>query len=519
VAPESNVISPEPPVAADSLGTLKDRVRGGMAWTALAQVLSQVTRIAVLVVLARLLTPHEYGLAAMVFVFSGLVLLFADLGFSAAVVQRRELTDTDCSTAFWINVAAGAILTLVGVLAAGPIAAFYGEPAVKPLFEAVSLAFLLTSVQSTQIALLKKSMRFRALEIRKMIGTAASAAVAIAVAVEGAGAWAIIASQLSFAAVSGLLVWTVSPWRPSFTFSRASLRALGGYGTKVFSWDALFYLNRNMDNLLIGRFLGSAPLGAYNVAYNATIFPIDQFAGPIREVLFPAFARLQHDPRQIGEAWLRGTRLVAAVLIPALAGLAVVAPDFVPVVLGHRWHQAVPVVQILVWVALLKSLQRLNGTVLQACGRAGWGLLFAAVAFVASMAAFAIGLRWGIVGVAACYAVATTLIQPFYTWLTARAAGLSLRAVTRVLAGVVQAATVMVLVTVATRIVLVHQGLPSAPRLVLTCTVGAIVFVPLCAWWAPAVRADIRGFTRRGRGEVRPAADASSAVPEAELRR
>ncbi len=466
-------------------------------WSGVAQVVVQLTRVIVLIVLARLLTPHDYGLAAMVVVFSGLVLLFADLGFGAAIVQRQTLTALDCSTVFWVNLCGGVVLTLIGVTASGAIAAFYGEPAVGPMFAVVSISFFFAAIESTQVALLKKGMRFRALQLRRMLGTVAGACVAIAAAAAGAGAWSIIASQITFAVTSVVLVWTASSWRPCLAFSFASLRSLGGFGTKVFGWDALFYLNRNTDNLLIGRYLGSAPLGLYNVAYNVTIFPIDQIAGPIREVLFPAFSRLLEQPSRIGELWLRATRLIAAALIPALAGLAAVAPDFVPVVLGERWRAAVPVVQILVWVALLKSLQRLNGTVLQACGRPGWGLSFAGLAFVASFTAFVIGLRWGINGVAACYAVATTLIQPFYTWLTARATGLSLRVVLRSLAGIVEATVVMVAFVLAVRLILEHKGVDAPLRLLASCLTGLVIFVPVCAWRSPDLLAEVRTLLGR----------------------
>jgi O-antigen/teichoic acid export membrane protein len=480
--------------------TMRARVLGGLAWKSVSQIVLQGLRLVVAIVLARLLTPEEYGLAGMVLAFSGLVLLFSDLGFGAALIQRRTLSEEDRSTVFWTSLAVGAGFVLLGVGLSGVLADFYGEPRVQPLFAVLSVVFLVSSIESTQVALLTRELNFRSVEIRRIASAVSAATVGLTAAAYGGGAWAIIAYQLTGAVVSMTLVWTLSPWRPRFVYSLASLRRLGAYSSKVLSWDLLFYLNRNADNVLIGRFLGPSALGVYAFAYNIMLYPLARIASPIRAVLFPAFARMQDDRARVASTWIRANRVIAAFAMPALFGMTVVAPDFVSVVLGERWSDAVPIIQILAWVGLIQALQRLNGSVLQACDRAGLLLLFSMLVFVTSLVAFVIGLQWGIVGVAVGYAVASAFLQPFYMWLTARTVGVGLWAAVRSLSGVLQASLLMLAAVLAARLLLVEQAVPAAIRLPVVVGVAILVYVPACIWRAPEVLAEVRAL--RGRRDT-----------------
>jgi O-antigen/teichoic acid export membrane protein len=493
--------------------SLHGRVVRGVAWKALSQIVLQLSKIVVAVVLARLLAPHDYGIAGMVLVFSSLVFIFSDVALGSALVQRRSLDERDASTVFWTSTGLGLFFTLAGVALSWPLADFYGEPAVQPLFAALSLSFLVTALGSTQRAVLTRDMDFRRLELRMIAATIVGAIIGIGAAANGAGAWAIIGQQLAIAVVSTVALWASSPWRPRFVFSFASLKNLGGFSANVFGTRLLFYASRNADNLLVGRFLGSSALGAYALAYNLMLMPIERITGPIQEVLFPAFSRLQDDPGRLAAAWLRVNRAVAALSMPMLLGLMIAAPEFVTVVLGEKWSAAIPVLQILAWAGLLQSLQRLNSSVLQARDRTGVLLAFAFVAAGANVAAFAVGLQWGIVGVAAAYAVTNTLLQPGYTIVTARAVALPVVECVRNLWPVAQASAAMVVAVLATKVLLIDAGVGPAGRLPVLVLVGIAVFVPSCAWRAPDLVQELRQLARRGRGQARPTLEAQPSRP------
>jgi O-antigen/teichoic acid export membrane protein len=494
-----------PSSSASSLG---DQVMSGVRWKVVSQIVLQCTRIGVAILLARLLTPRDYGLAGMVLVFSALAVTLSDLALGAALVRRPTITENDRSTAFWLTIIVGIALTAIGLVSSGPIADFFGEPDVQPLLAAASLGFVVTALGATQAALLTRDMDFRGLEIRMMGGVAVSAVVAVTVALRGGGAWAIIAQELTLVATSTALLWFVSAWRPQRVFSRQSARELSRFGGKVFGINLLNYANRNADNLLIGRFLGANALGAYALAYNIMLLPLTRIVSPIRGVLFPALARIQDDRPRVARSWLRANRLVAAVTMPAMLFLMVLAPDVLPVVVGPRWDDAIPVVQILAWVGLVHSLQQLNGSVLQAIDRAGTQLWFTVAAFAAAMVAFFAGLQGGIVGVALALAIAMTLVQPVYTAVTARAIGLSLADVGRSLGGVAVAAVAAAVALFCARLGLIEVGASRVPRLIVLVPLGAVAYLVLCRFCAPGLVDELRTLRAR-RGTRAAATDAA----------
>jgi O-antigen/teichoic acid export membrane protein len=486
---------------ADSLGS---RILSGVAWKAGSQVTLQLTRMVVALVLARILAPHDWGLAAMVLVFSGFVVVFTDNALGTALIQRRELAAEDPSTVFWISAGIGGLLALAGVALAGPLASFYGEPDVRWLFVALSVGFLVSSLGTTQMSLLIREMQFGRLELRQIAATVAGASCGIGIAVAGHGAWAIVGQVLAEAAASTVLLWILTPWRPSLRFSTASVRRLGGFAGNVFAENMLWQAARTIVSVLIGRVLGAAALGTYALATTVILMPFARIAAPLQQVFFPAFSRINDDRDRMADIWIRATRLVAALSVPALVGLIVVAPDFVQVVLGPKWTEATRVIQILAAVGILQSVHTLNGEVLLALGKAGTLLRFTLLWSTVAVGAVAVGLRWDIVGVAICYAVGTSVIEPVRAYLTTEALGIPLSRFLRSLSGVAQATAMMATVLVGARVGFVEAGMPAAARLVVLAALGAATYAVCCLWRAPEITAEIRGVIGRRKQRVVP---------------
>jgi O-antigen/teichoic acid export membrane protein len=478
---------------------LKGLVVRGLGWMLASQTAIQIFGIATAVVVARFLGPREVGLAAEALVFATLGLVIADFGIASAVVQREKLSEEDKSTAFWASIGLAAILTLIGIGLSWPIAGLYGEPRVQPLFAAFSFIFLLTAFGIVQGAVLTRELRFRSLELRTIVATAAGCTTAIALAVLGFGAWAIVAQTLIVAGVSTALLWRASIWRPRGMFSIASLREMAGYASHVFGSHALHWGTTNVDNLLIGRFLGASPLGAYTIAFSLMITPVKRIAYPVMQVFFPAFSQMR-DRQRIARTWLRATRMVALIVVPLMLGLIVVAPDLVDAVFGDEWRAAVPVIQILAPVGLIQSMIALNDAILQAVAQTRTLFRFTAVLSIVTVAAFGAGIPWGLEGVAWAYLIVTVTMQPIYLWLTTRAVGLTPRDWLRSIARVLQAGAVMLLIVVAAREVLLGTDLDVGQRLALLVLAGALAYVPLVAWRVPEAWAEVRGVRRR-RGE------------------
>jgi O-antigen/teichoic acid export membrane protein len=477
---------------------LRARVIQGFGWVLTAEILMRVTGFGTTIVLAHLLTPREIGLAAEALVFSKFVFLVADMGLLAALVQRQHLSDDDRNTAFWTSTALGVVLALVLFGLAAPISDLYGEERVEPLVAVLSLSVLITALGFTPGALLTRDLRFRSLELRTIANTFLGSATAIVVAGLGFGPWAIIAQTLVVSVFSTLLLWLALDWRPRFSYSLESLRRFAGFSGYVFGSSMLYFAHTNADNFLIGRYLGAAKLGAYSLAYNAALMPLRTLASSLQNVLFPAMSRIA-DPRAVGTLWLRANRVLFAFSLPAFLGLVVVAPDFITVVFGSRWMDAVPVLRILAYVGILRSLASWRGTVLLALDRASLLFRLTAVSATLAVISFVVGLQWGIIGVAAAYAVASTVSTAYHLLLVCPVTHVTVSRFLRSLSGVTQAGVAMAAVVLGVRLVLIHEHVAPAARLAIAVAVGLVVFVPLCAWRAPEVVGEVRRLleTRR----------------------
>jgi O-antigen/teichoic acid export membrane protein len=478
---------------------LRGQVVRGVGWMMASQGSTQVLALLTSVVIARLLLPREVGLAAEAGVFGSLALVIADFGVASVIVQRRSLTETDMSTAFWATMIMGAALTALGVGLSWPIASLYGQQRVQGLFAVLSLSFLLTAPGIVQGALLTRELRFRQLEVRNIAATGAGCGTAMLLAALGFGPWAIVAQALAVAGASTVLLWRSSSWRPRLMFSWESLRSMAGFAGHTFGSRSLGWATLNMDNFLVGRFLGAAPLGAYSLACAVALSPLKRIAMPITQVFFPAFSRME-DSERIGGAWLRALRMVALIVVPATLGFVVIAREFVVVVFGHRWLAAVVPLQLLAPIGLLQALTALNSGILQATGQARTLFRCTVLVSAVSLAGFAVGLPWGIKGVSTAYLLASVVVQPYFLAVTARAVGLSLRDCAGSLSGLLQAGAGMVLALLAGRELLLSVDVPTVPRLVVLIAVGAVAYVALVAWRAPEVRQELRSAIERRRG-------------------
>jgi len=496
-------------IATDAVGSdlrpegLRSKVRSGLSWKLMTFLFGQCTQSAVSILLAHLLVPRDFGLAGMAIAFSSLAATFADLGLGTALIQKKTLSEEDRSTVFWINVSGGAALTLVGVAVSPLVAAFFSNSQVMPLFAVLSSSFLISALGQTQAALLTREMSYRSLELRTIVATLVGAAAAVALALGGFGAWAIIGQVICTSGASTLLLWTVSPWRPSTrAFSRNSFRTLGSFGFKTLMIRMFLYVNLNGDNLLIGRYLGSAALGVYAVAYNLLLLPSSRITAPVRDVLYSAFVRLQDEPRRMGEAWLRINSINASLLAPAFLGMIVVAPDLVPVVLGQKWHAAVSVLQFLSVAGVAQSFVAFNGQVYQALGLPGYFLRFMYFSTAVTFSAFVVGLHWGVPGVAASFAVARTIVLVANTLHMERLISLGLWRTFRSYLAVILRAGVMAAAVFLARRALVDLGMPAGARLAVVTLGGVVVYFAVTALTAPGLVRDLRSGLR---GRVAPA--------------
>ena len=487
-------LGPDPKVQ-----TLRRQVSSGVAWGLYITVLTQVSRVVVAIVLARLLTPHEYGLAAMAFVCTSFVLSLSDASLSQALVQRPTIDELDKSTVFWTTLAIGAALTAGGFFAAGPIASFFHQPEVQPLLAVLSLSFIFTSLQMTQASLFQREMLFRLTATRFTIAIAVSSTVGLSAAALGAGAWALIAQQMAFGGTSACVLWVISPWKPRFVFSWQRLRALGGFGLNVMGMRLLGNVSTNADNLLVGRFLGSAALGVYSVAYNLMTLPIARLIVPIQDSLFPAYARVQDDKTRIAQIWHRTNAVTVAIVAPVMMGLAILSSEFVDVILGSKWSAAAPVLRILAPAAVAQSLSSLANTALLGIDRSSTVFRISLANTTLVLGAFAIGLKWGIIGIATAFTAVTFTLTGVSLLVTSVALGSRRRDLLQSLRGPLEATAAMSVAVLGARWLMEPYAVPASLRLLFLICIGAAVYVPACLLRATPVRTELGRLGQRFR--------------------
>jgi O-antigen/teichoic acid export membrane protein len=487
----------EPELEPDAAPPIEHLVGVGITWKLVGQMAIQLTRLMTVAILARILTPADYGTAAVAIALAAFAPQVADMGIGAALVQAETAPRAVRSTAFWAAVGSGVGLFLLMAALANPIAAFIGEPEVAEMVVAGGLTFAAYSLGSASQAVLIREMRFRSIELRVWFGLAVGSVIAIAAAAAGAGPWALVLQQLVYLTTFAAALWWRASWRPALTFSLTAFRELASFAIRVAGgrWARLAELL--VLTLLIGRLASVAELGAWTFAMSMVVLPLSLIAIPIAEVLFSAFSRLRNEPERMSALWLNSIAYLAAVLLPLLLGLMVVSPDLIPAAFGPQWKVAVGLVQILSVSVIIRGLQSWASVYLDAVGRPGPTFWTQLASLCLTPLGVVLGVNWGIEGVAVCY-VACQLIAveiPMFVIVLSQMR-LSPRTVARRLSGVVLASLVMAVGCILARSALETAGVEPVARLALTIGVGVAVYVPAIRWLAPQVSRRLVGIAR-----------------------
>ncbi len=405
-----------------SLGVTATR---GVFWTGAGQIVRQFLGIVTSVILAWILNPQDFGLIAMAYVFIEFAQLFADFGIGAAIIQSNQIQRDTLSSSFWANLIVGTTLALLMILAAPAIAEFYGDPRLVAIIVTLSLTLLLSGVVVVPRAILQKEMRFDLAMKAQMIGSLAGSVTAVGLALNDFGVWSLVAQPLCGSGVSLVLALAYSGWRPDLVYSWSAIRPLVRFSTHVLGAGLLAQASRNVDKLLVGRFLGSAQLGFYSMAYQLMLYPLTHVASVIVKVLFPTFSRLQNELPRLRAAYLKSAAAVAMITFPMMIGLYLVSLDFVLVLFGRKWLPMLPVLQILCWIGMMQSISTTLGTLYLSTGNTRALFRFSMVSVPFTLLAFVVGLKWGIVGVATAYAMVSPVMTYIYMAKAFRLVGLT----------------------------------------------------------------------------------------------
>ena len=374
-------------------------IRGGLS-NLLAQGISAIARIASIVVLARLLDPHDFGVMAMIASTFGILEIFKDLGLSTATIQRGSITDRELSTLFWVNIAVGAILTTITVLASVPVSYFYDEPRLIALGCAYSITFLLSAVAIQHIALLSRWMKFSTLAVIDSCSLLVSIIAGIGMAWAGFGYWSLLGMTVIELLCRGISAWLCSGWRPGSPARLSEIRGLLQTGSIVTINGVLMHLANSLDKVLIGREYGSISLGLYTRAQQVINFPINIINGAIGNVLLSTLSRVKGDSRLLGNYFLKSYAMLVSTTTPIAVLCALLAGDIVEVLLGSKWAASAPIFRALAPAVLVYGVFAPMYSLLIACDLVKRSLRMALVLAPIMIAGYTIGIQWGPIGAA-----------------------------------------------------------------------------------------------------------------------
>ena len=400
-----------------SVDDLKGKsVRGGAA-ALLSQGLKFVLQTGAMMLLARLLSPEDFGLQGMVVAVTGIVGLFKDAGLSVATVQRETITHSQVSTLFWINLAIGAALNAITAAIAPLLVTFYKEPRLLWLTIISGAAFTLNGLAVQHQALLQRSMRYITLAKIEVFSLGVSSFVAIAIALMHGGYWALVGMAITGPIATAVACWLAYPWMPGRPKRHCGIRSMLQFGGTVTFNSLVVYIAYNTEKILLGRFWGAEVLGLYGRAYQLANLPLQQLNSSIYGVAFPALSRIQHDSERLCRSFLKGYAILLSVTLPVTVCCAVFAEEIVRVLLGKQWISATPLFRLLVPTVLSFALINPFGWFLIASGRARRSLNMAYVIAPAVILGTTAGLPFGATGVAIGFSTAMTiLIIPLICW-------------------------------------------------------------------------------------------------------
>lgn len=363
-------------------------------------------QLASTILLARILTPHDFGLVAMVIALVGFAPMLIDLGTSEASTQKTHITQADISALFWLNIGVAVILT--GLLAAGSsaVAAFFGEPSLTGIALALSSTFVLTALFTQHYALMRRAMQFRHIAMIDISANLIGSAVSVAMALTGWGYWSLVAKPIVTAVLTAVFVWMSCHWVPGRPRFSSDVKELVGFGLGVTGFTMTDYLAKSADRIAIGYFLGAGPLGYFQNAFTIYANVLSILTEPVHNIAASSLSKLRNNIDELKRSWKMALSMLSFFAAPAFAILAVTGQDFVVLLLGQKWAPAGPLLCIFAVRGIAHSIERTMGWMHVAAGRADRWMWWGVYSAIFQLLALAAGLPFGVTGVAIAYTIA-----------------------------------------------------------------------------------------------------------------
>ncbi len=457
--------------------TLKSRAVKGVFWSATERLGPRAVQFVVSIILARLLTPAEFGLIGMLSVFMALGHVLMNSGFGSALIQKQNATKAHYNSVFFANMALSLVAAGLLWLSAPWIAAFYNQPALIAPARGLSFNFIFAAFGLVQLTLLSKRMDFKTQAKVRLIAVVGSGVVGVSMALLNFGIWSLVAQSLSLTLFNSVLLWVFNSWRPSRDFSMQALRELFGFSSRMLASGVLDTIFRNLYNVVIGKLFQPSDLGYYTRANSLQQIPAQTLTGVIAKVTFPLFSEIQDDLEKMRNGFKKAIRAIALVNFPLMFGLMATAGPLVLTLLGEKWRPVIPYLQLLAIVGLFNPLSAINLNVLLAKGRSDLFFRLEIIKKTLVVLILLVTWRWGIQAIILGQIGSVVIAYGINGYYNARLVGYPFLSQLRDIFPYFAVSAVM------GGLVYLLNWLPIASSmllLILQILVGGIVFVLLC---------------------------------------
>jgi O-antigen/teichoic acid export membrane protein len=481
---------------APDLSALDRSMLSSIAWTGAAKWTVQALSWASTIVIVRLLSPTDYGVVGMAGAFLAMLQPICDLGIGAAIVQGRQLTANQIARLNGFAILLGFVCSAVTAMMAGPVASFFREPALEAAVRAMGVMFFIGAFRVIPTALLARDMAFRRLAFIETAEAVVLMLTTLGLAVAGFGYWSLIVGPITSKTIGSALAIHANPYRIAFPRPFMRISDTVRFGAWVATSTLAWYLYANADRIVVGRLLGEAALGAYSIGITLAAMPVDKIGQLYQRVSESVIARVQGEPAAVARYLLRISEGVSMITFPVSIGLALVADQFVEVVLGARWEMAVTPLRLLAAAAALRSLDPLLAQILIATGNVRQNARSMIIAALLLPGAFLLGAHWGLAGIAGVWLVGHPLIvMTRQVWCALRVADARFIDYLRALWPATSGTAVMAVAVIGVR-ALVHHHAPAPVALAASVATGALAYVAALVLMHPQRLRVAREFIR-----------------------
>ena len=413
---------------------LKEKTARSIIWTIIRTGSDYILSFAVFAVLARRLGPEAFGVFALAVAFAEFGKILPAAGLAAALPRARQVTLAMADTVFWTSLGVAVVVAGVLALLAGPIAALFREPAVGPILIALGVILVVSVAGATHIALMLREFGHRAMATRSVVSNVVGGAAALAAAAAGWGAWSLVVQRGVTEVAGTAMAWHAYRWMPGRQFSTGVLRELSGFSAAMTLTQVLFVALVRVQDVIIGRTIGTAAVGVYRTAWRTTELISQGVIMPFSQVSLPTLGRLQDDMPAFRRAYLRIISVSSALAFPAIVGFAVLAPDAVPIIFGGQWTESGRIAQVLGLMAVPFTLNRFAGPALGTLGHSGLLARIATLQLVLTVVMTLAAAPYGLLAIAGAYVLRAYLVLPIQMWAFRKYSGLGYGEVLRSIA-------------------------------------------------------------------------------------